>query len=1055
MHEGFVFHHSHHRHACLLLTAIVCGSVAASIARAQDAKPVDFVKDVQPLIAAKCHACHSVKKQESDLRLDRKADALRGGGGGKVIIPGNPEDSALIDRIESDDATFQMPPPRKGDPLSAAEIQTLKDWIRQGAPWPETADAAATHWAFRAPVRPAIPKVGNARWTRNPIDHFILARLESESIAPSPETDPATLIRRLYLDLIGLPPTPEQISAAVNDLSPGAIDRVVECLLASPHYGERWGRHWLDAARYADSDGFEKDKPRHIWFYRDWVIDAFNRNLPYDRFVFEQIAGDLLPNRTQDQHVATGFLRNSMVNEEGGIDPEQFRMEAMFDRMDAIGKAVLGLTIQCAQCHSHKYDPITQEEYYRLFAFLNNDDEPARVAYSPSESMRIAEIRRQTLELERSLREMAPDWPERVNRWADEIANRSLPKWTTLQAPFEEISTGGQKYLLQSDGSFLAAGYAPTKHTGVVSIETDLRGIRALKLELLNDANLPAYGPGRSYKGTCALTEFAVEAAPKSDPSKKQKVKIQSATADYDQPERPLEPNFEDRSNRKRITGPVRFAIDDNDETAWGIDAGPGRRNVPREAVFVLEQPIDFDGGATITIRLTQNHGGWNSDDLMTNNLGRFRISATDAENALADPLPARIRAIAAIPPANRTEPQIAALFSAWRETQEQFNNVNSQIASLWQAHPEGATTLVLESSPAGRVTNVLRRGDFLSPIKPTTPGTPAILHPLANETQPNRLALAEWLVDRKSPTTARVFVNRVWQSYFGFGLVATPEDFGTQGERPSHPELLDWLATEFMEQDWNIKALHRLITSSAAYRQSSQFRSDLLARDPTNRLLARGARLRVEGEIVRDIQLAASGLLVSTIGGKAVMPPAPAFLFQPPASYAPFPWIEETGPNRFRRGLYTWRRRSTPYPMLAIFDVPPGETACVRRARSNTPLQALTLLNEPMALEASRALARRMFEITPATDSERLARGFTICTGRPPTDRELEVLRRHLDAQTARLAEGWLNPWEIASGNAASRPESIPPGTTPTRLAAFTLTARVLLNLDETFTKE
>ncbi len=368
------------------------------------------------------------------------------------------------------------------------------------------------HWAFKSPTRPALPAVKDGAWTRNPIDRFVLARLEAEGLKPSPEADRTTLIRRLSLDLVGLPPTPEEVDAFVADTSPDAYERLVDRLLASPHYGERWGQHWLDAARYADTDGFEKDKARHVWFYRDWVINAFNRDLPYDRFVIEQIAGDLLPGATQDQVVATGFLRNSMVNEEGGVDPEQFRMEAMFDRVEAIGKGVLGLTVQCAQCHSHKFDPISHEEYYKLFAFLNNDDEPTRVAYTPDETRKVADIRRAIREVEDGIRHSNPDWRERMDRWEDERLAKAGPKWTVLQAPFEDISTGGQKYLLLPDGSFRAAGYAPTKHTGKFTLKSDLPRITAFRLELMNDANLPAYGPGRSLWGTCALTEFKVEA---------------------------------------------------------------------------------------------------------------------------------------------------------------------------------------------------------------------------------------------------------------------------------------------------------------------------------------------------------------------------------------------------------------------------------------------------------------------------------------------------------------------------------------------------------------
>src|SRR5262245_58293390 len=475
------------------------------------------------------------------------------------------------------------------------------------------------HWAFVAPVRPPTPEVKNKAWARNPIDAFILARLERENLAPSPEADKITLLRRLSLDLIGLPPTPEEVDAFLKDTSSRAYEKQVERLLASPHYGERWGRLWLDAARYADSDGFEKDKPRSVWFYRDWVINALNQDKPYDQFIIEQVAGDLLANATQEQRVATGFLRNSMINEEGGVDPEQFRMEAMFDRMEAIGKGILGLTIQCAQCHTHKFDPIKQEDYYRMFAYLNNTHESNVAVYSPDDQKLRAEIFAKIREIEAGLQHRSPDWPQRMADWEIQVT-ANQPEWTVVEAGVDDISTGGQKHQRMHDGSLLAGGYAPTKFRTKFAVRTDLMDITAFRLELLNDPNLPRGGPGRSIKGTGALTEFEVEAAPANEPGKVQRVKLVKATADVNPPEAPLEAIFDDKGKKKRVTGPVAMAIDGKDETAWGIDVGPGRRNQPRKAVFVAEKPISFPGGTLITFYLKQNHGGWNSDDNQNNN---------------------------------------------------------------------------------------------------------------------------------------------------------------------------------------------------------------------------------------------------------------------------------------------------------------------------------------------------------------------------------------------------------------------------------------------------
>lgn len=1029
-------------------------------------EPPSFENQILPILQQRCFQCHDAKKQKSGLRLDVRSRALAGGESGKRgIVSGKPQDSELYQRLITDDSEKRMPPTK--EKLTVEQIELIRKWIESGAQWPEGFAGEKVdpkkHWAFIKPIRPLVPDMKDTNWPRNAIDKFVLARLQKEGMQPSPEADKITLLRRLHLDLTGLPPTVAEVDAFLADKSPDAYEKVVEKLLASPHYGERWGRHWLDVARYADSDGYEKDKSRQMYFYRDWVVNAINRDLPYDQFLREQLAGDLMPNATQDQIVATGYLRNSMLNEEGGVDPEQFRMDAMFDRMDAIGKGMLGITIQCSQCHNHKFDPMTQEEYYRLFAYLNNDHEAQRVVYSPSELMKVAELKRKMAEIEADLKHRHSDWQKQMAAWEEEVKKKQV-KWKVLRK-LENAGDNGQRYVPQSDGSTLCQGYAPTKFDTHLRGPCELTTIKAFRLEMLNDPNLPCNGPGRSFIGTFALSEFKAQmtvkdesdkqAAEKITKPKKENIKFIKALADYSNPTRDLEATYDDRSNKKRITGSVDFAIDGKVETAWGIDQGPGRRNQPRVAVFIPEKPVSIPEGSTLDIILTQQHGGWNSDDHMNNNLGRFRLSATDEDGADRVILSPRIAEILQVPTAHRTPAQVAALFTHWRVTQAEWKGANDQIEELWKQWPTGASSLVVESRNKPRETHLLKRGDFLKPDKVVQAGVPAFLHPLPDgDAPPTRLTLAQWITDKNSPTTARVFVNRVWQAYFGAGFVSSPEDFGLQSEAPSHPELLDWLSVEFMESGWSLKKLHRMIVTSATYRQSSKVTPDMLAKDPYNRLLARASRLRVEGEVIRDIALHVSGLLDPRVGGPAIFSPAPSFLFQPPASYGPFTWNEAQGADRYRRAIYTFRRRSTPYPMLSNFDVPNGDASCVRRVRSNTPLQALTTLNETVFVETARAFGLRLLREGGATDGERLSYGFRLCTSRMPNDSERATLDKLLQKQRERLADGWLIPSEVLFGSKEIKNKP-PAGITPTQWASYTLVARALLNLDETITRE
>ena len=1022
------------------------------------ARTIDFAREVQPILERRCLACHGAKVQRSGYRLEKRDSALRGGETGEAaIVPGKSDSSPLVLRVAGLGSEKPMPP--RGERLSAEEIGVLRAWIDQGASWPEAvvlSDRAAQkkHWAFVPPERPDPPEVTRAEGIRNEIDRFVLARLAKEGLEPSPEADRATLLRRLSLDLIGLPPEPAEVDSFLADPSPDACEKQVERLLASPHHGEKWARHWLDAARYADSNGYEKDRAREMWHYRDWVVDALNRDMPYDRFLIEQIAGDLLPDSTQDQLIATGFLRNSMINEEGAIDQEQFRIDSMFDRMDCIGKSILGLTVQCAQCHDHKFDPLTQKEYYRMFSFLNDVDEYTAPLYSPEGLQKIAEVRRRTGEIEEELRRSSPEWRERQARWEEE-AGRGQVEWTVL-VPYDHGDAGGlSKLRLEKDRVLLAGGHPFGGGTWRIKARTRLTGITAVRLEAFTNSNLPMRGPGRSPNGLFGLKEIRLEIAPASTPEKKpDPVAFARATADFEEPERSNGAPPEDQNHRRY--GPVRFAIDGDEKTIWTVDAGPGRRNTDRKAVFNAKEPFGFAEGTELTFYLA-----------VDDELSCFRLSLTTSKDAAADPLPRRVREALAIPRDRRTPAESGAIFGSFRLSVPEFAEGNRKIDEVWKGFPEATgSALVLAARADPRQSHVLMRGDWLKPADPVLPGVPSFLHPIGGGADPTRLDLARWLADRRSPTTARVFVNRIWQALFGEGIVASPEDFGTQGAPPSHPEMLDWLASEFMEPrrrlpgeagdpaPWSMKHILRLITGSATYRQSSRLTPEALEKDLRNRLLARGPRMRVEGEVVRDIALSASGLLNPQLGGPPVFAPAPEFLFKPPTSYQVFPWKDETGPQRYRRGFYTFRRRSTPYPAFQIFDAPSGEFSCARRQRSNTPLQALTTLNETVFVESAQALARKTLAEGGASDDGRISFAFRRVVGRAPTDRERGRLAELLQKQKQRIADGWLNSFELATGK-NELPAALPTGTTPADLAAYTVVARVLLNLDETITKE
>jgi hypothetical protein len=1031
------------------LASFALTALAVPASHAETIAAPDFEREVRPVLSDACFLCHGPDQatRKGKFRLDVKEEAFRAGKSGKTpIVPGKPDESELIARITTSNPDDVMPPPDAKTQLKPAQKEILKRWVASGA-------AYQTHWAFIPPVRPEVPKVKDAGWVKNPVDGFILAHLEAEKLQPSPQADKATLLRRLSLDLIGLPPSPKEIDAFIADPSSDAYEKQVDRLLASPHFGEKWARQWLDAARYADSDGYEKDLPRKMHPWRDWVINAFNRDLPYNQFLIEQLAGDLLPDATQDQKIATGFLRNGMVNEEGAIIAEQFRMEGMFDRMDTIGKSILGLTIQCAQCHSHKYDPLTQEEYYRLMAFINNDYDAITWIYSPAQLDQIKKINEGIATLEQKIKNEHSDWQVKQLAWEDEMRKAEQP-WDQLKPTDPDWGGGLSHPVAQKDNSVITLGFRANDGELWTYADTKETNLTGLRLEALTDGDLPFGGPGRSTTGTFAVAEVIVEAQKAGD-KKWEKVAMKNATADFETPAHPIPPPYKRNDQDNRQVGPASFLIDGKDETGWDPDRGTGRRHQDSVAVMQFAKPEGYPEGTKFKFTLKFRHSGNDPHGRLSQLLGRFRLSVTKATDPKADPLQPAVRAAIKLAPEQRTPQQQAAVFTAFRSKQADYKAVNDEIEKLWATYPQGETTLNLKQRlpEDARQTTMLDRGVWDKHTKVVTPGVPKFLNPLPDNPGPmNRLTLARWLTDRKSPTTARVAVNRVWQAIFGTGIVETSEDLGVRASEPSHRKLLDWLAVEFMEKGWSTKQLVRTVVTSDAYRQSSRVTPEMIERDPNNRLLARGARFRPDAEVVRDNALTIAGLINDRVGGPSFFPPVPDNLFA--VSFIPVTfWETAQGAERYRRSIYMFRRRSIPDPLLQCFDAPNGDFSCARRARSDTPLAALAGMNEITMVEASQAMSLRVLREAGHSDADRASYAFRLCTGRTPRGEEINEILKLLESQRKRIADGYLSSRELLTGDPAKLPK-IADGATPTDAAAWTIVSRVLLNLDETLTK-
>jgi len=1015
--------------------ALVLALSASAVPAAEPAR-ISYNRDIRPILSQNCFACHGpdAKHREADLRLDHRDVALEMG----ALVPASPDDSELIDRITSDDPETLMPPPKSKKTLTARQKELLRRWIAEGAEY-------EGHWAFLPVASLDPPAVKNAAWVKNDIDRFVLAELERRGIAPSSEADRASLIRRVSLDITGLLPSPQEVKEFVDDPRPDAYEHLVDRLLKSPHYGERWGRHWLDQARYADSNGYTIDSERAMWPYRDWVIKALNDDMPFDQFTIEQLAGDLLPGATKPQRIATAFHRNTMINEEGGTDAEQFRNEIVMDRVNTTGSVWLGLTLGCAQCHTHKFDPITHKEYYEFFAFFNNGTDinnrgdtveivAGEILGKPSPTA----VDNQTAEAARKkLEQLKKDAAPRQAEWEQRIAGAvDDPKWLAMEIDrFDAESNRMLKKL--EDGSVLAAREGAGKDVyEILCSASKLPQLAAIRLVVLPHESLPNGGAGTADNGNFVLSEFQVNIDGKPAP-------LQHALADH-----------------QKDGYPVVAAIDGRKDTGWALQMNQGGQG-QHEAWFSFAEPVPKTMGMskiTVNLRFDVN------DHYQ---IGRFNLYATDVAPTIHPDRPLGEKAVEAArkPSDQRTKEESDLLARLFMELDHELASAQREADRMKKNSTGAATLMVMRDLEKPRTTFLLARGDFLNPDKklgPLSPSTPAWLPPLKaevrgqesgdreQEERVTRLDLARWLVREDNPLTPRVAANRMWMHCFGQGLVETDNDFGMQGTPPSHPELLDYLARSFMQDGWSQKKLVRLITTSATYRQSSKYRPELSDVDPTNALLARQHRLRLDAEVVRDAALTASGLLDRTLGGPTTRPPQPdgvyAFTQNKKA------WNTSQGPERYRRAMYTTFIRSAPYPLFTTFDAPNFSTACTRRPRSNTPLQALTVANDEAFVEFTHGLALRLWKEIPQpgddADRLRIIRAFVLCLAREPSSRELDAVTSYLRKQQASLAS------DVAATKAAA-PKTRPSTLSEVDAAAWSAVARAVLNTDEFITRE
>ena len=1010
--------------------------VLFAAAQAPAAEPVSFSRDVLPILSDNCFSCHGPDEghRKADLRLDTRegatADAIQ------AVVPGRPEASELIRRIVSTDEDEVMPPPKSHKPrLKPGQTELLRRWIAEGAAW-------GRHWALEKPVRPATPP------GQHPIDALVAARLRQEGLKPAAPAARVTQIRRLSFDLTGLPPTPAEMESFLHDAAPDAYARLVARLLASPHFGERMAMWWLDAARYADTDGFQADADRNNWPWRDWVVGAFNGNLPFDRFTIEQFAGDLLPNATPEQILATCFHRNHMTNGEGGRDPEESRVDYVIDRVNTVGTTWLGLTLGCTQCHSHKFDPISHADYYSLTAFFNSIDEDGKAgtAAKPYLAYQSPLTARAIADAEKVVAERTPGEAQAKQEAAAPfvawLAARhaevrgGFSAWHVLTATALE-STEGTLLAQEADGAVQASGPNPNQDDYRLIAAVNLPRVTGLKLEVLPHPSHSGGGLSRGKSGEFILTDIKVQVRRRGS-SQVRDVAVSSAVADVSKAQKDA-----------RSYGDIKGVLDDDPRNGWTTQGSPPTASY--FAVFALAEPVVLDADEELMFELRHRSTGGDA------NIGRFRLSASDQPGEAVRSLqPAPLEELAraqAVEPSDIATELRARLFAQFLEDHAPYRGPRSaldraqrQLAEVKRAAGR-LNVMVLAERAAPRETFVLERGVWDKHGARVTPDVPAAIAPWPDGAPRNRLGLARWIVSPENPLTARVVVNHFWQMLFGAGLVRTPEDFGLQGERPVYPEILDWLAVEFMASGWDVKHLLTVIVTSATYRQESATVAAALERDPLNRFLARGARFRLPSWMLRDAALRAAGLLNSTLGGPPVRPYQPEGVWEE-MFMGRFRYEPSEGPAQYRRTLYAfWRRAVAP---TFLFDSAQRRVCEVGATRTNTPLQALTLLNDQTYLEASRALATQAWHAAnePAA---RLRLIFRRVLSREPEARELAVLEREV---TRALAHYRAHPTDAA---AFLRIGQHPPdASVPVpELAAYTLAASLTLNLDEALTHE